>query len=116
MFGRQPGSVGFGDVRDGLSNTVMVGESLPAHCIWNGAFQSNVPLGYMTVPLNTMISDGGSGSQSLERKTNGFKSLHPGGANFTFGDGSVTFLAESIDHELYANLGTRAGGEVVTRP
>lgn len=39
-----------------------------------------------------------------------FWSLHPGGANFTFVDGSVKFLTYSANKILSA-LSTRAGGE-----
>ncbi len=42
-------------------------------------------------------------------------SLHPGGANFAFCDGSVRLLAYSADAVLPA-LATRAGGEVVEVP
>ena len=42
-------------------------------------------------------------------------SLHPGGANFAFADGSVRFLSYSADSILPA-LATRAGGEVVEVP
>ena len=48
--------------------------------------------------------------------TSGYKSLHPGGANFVMGDGSVHFFPATIDYQLYNNLGTRAGGEVVQVP
>ncbi len=41
-------------------------------------------------------------------------SNHPGGANFTFGDGSVKFIKATINMQTYWNLGTRAGGEVVS--
>jgi prepilin-type processing-associated H-X9-DG protein len=41
-----------------------------------------------------------------------FWSLHPGGANFAFADGSVRFLSYSAEPILPA-LATRAGGEVV---
>ena len=44
------------------------------------------------------------------------RSLHPGGAQFCFGDGSVKFIAEGIDQTVYRGLATRAGGEVVTAP
>jgi len=56
----------------------------------------------------------------------GFRSQHPGGANFLFADGSVRFLKETIDmgnpvysltlanKGVYRNLSTRAGGEVIS--
>jgi prepilin-type N-terminal cleavage/methylation domain-containing protein/prepilin-type processing-associated H-X9-DG protein len=56
----------------------------------------------------------------------GFRSQHPGGANFLFADGSVHFLKETIDmgnpvysstlsnKGVYRNLSTRAGGEVIS--
>jgi prepilin-type N-terminal cleavage/methylation domain-containing protein/prepilin-type processing-associated H-X9-DG protein len=54
----------------------------------------------------------------------GFRSQHPGGANFLMGDGSVRFLKESIDmgsynyadHNpgVYRNLSTVSGGEVIS--
>ena len=39
-------------------------------------------------------------------------SYHPGGAQFTMADGSVQFLNDSIDRELYWALGSRNGREV----
>jgi prepilin-type processing-associated H-X9-DG protein len=43
---------------------------------------------------------------------NHFWSLHPNGANFLFGDGSVRFLPYTAQAILPA-LATRSGGEVV---
>ena len=40
----------------------------------------------------------------------GFGSWHVGGAQFALGDGSVRFLSESIDIEVYESLGKRADG------
>src|SRR6185437_14020319 len=44
----------------------------------------------------------------------GFRSNHPGGANFLFGDGSVHSLKDSIAMRTYNALSTRALGEVVS--
>jgi prepilin-type processing-associated H-X9-DG protein len=43
-----------------------------------------------------------------------FRSLHPGGANFLFCDGSVQYLNETIDMMVYRGLSTIQGGEVVS--
>jgi prepilin-type processing-associated H-X9-DG protein len=41
-----------------------------------------------------------------------FWSMHPGGVNYLFGDGSVHFLTTGIDPYTYQHLCTIAGGEV----
>jgi prepilin-type N-terminal cleavage/methylation domain-containing protein len=114
MFGRYARSFGFNEVTDGLSNTIMAGESLPAHCIFHGAYSTNFPLAGTTVPLNTM--EDGRGTTEKWWRTCGYKSKHPGGVHVVLGDGSVRFLSESIDYRLYNALGTRAGGEALTLP
>jgi len=43
-----------------------------------------------------------------------FRSLHPGGANFAFADGSVKFVKQSVNNQTYQALGTRAGNEAVS--
>jgi prepilin-type N-terminal cleavage/methylation domain-containing protein/prepilin-type processing-associated H-X9-DG protein len=43
-----------------------------------------------------------------------FRSNHPGGVNFSFADGSVKFIKQSIGDQPYQALGTRAGGEVIS--
>jgi prepilin-type processing-associated H-X9-DG protein len=43
-----------------------------------------------------------------------FWSMHPGGCNFLFGDGSVRFLKTGISPGAYQYLMTRAGGEIIS--
>ncbi len=43
-----------------------------------------------------------------------FGSDHPGGAQFVFCDGHVTFLYDSIDFNIYQSLSTRADGEMIS--
>ena len=45
-----------------------------------------------------------------------FGSFHPGGANFAYGDGSVTFLRDDLDMPAYLAMGSRNGGETYTDP
>ena len=114
VFGRYPKSVRFRDIADGLSNTLMAGETLPAHCQWNSAYAPNFSTTSTNIPLNTMEDP--EGSTDNWWRTCGFKSRHPGGANFAMADGSVHFLPETIDFRLYNGLGTRDGGEVASLP
>ncbi len=122
MFCRCPRRFCFAEVHDGLSNTIMAGETLPGQYIWNGVFCCNFPVSSTSIPLNTMLTDHGvHGSYDpstglMWARTSGYKSLHVGGANFVFGDGSVHFFDQAIDYKLYNALGTRAGNEVVTVP
>lgn len=115
FFGRYPKSVGFRDVLDGLSNTIMLGETLPSHCTYNSAYAPSFTMTSTNIPINTMEDQSQDSSIPLE-KACGFKSRHPGGANFALGDGSVHFLAETIDFPLFNGLGSREGGEVVQLP
>jgi prepilin-type processing-associated H-X9-DG protein len=109
MFGRHAKGFSFKKVGDGLSKTLMVGEALPSQCIYQCAHCPNFPISGTSIPLNTFETGLVFGTHV---RACGFKSMHPGGANFAFGDGSVQFLQESIDYRLYNEIGTRAGSEV----
>jgi len=114
--------------QDGLSNTIAVGESLPgqhdhlAQNIW-WHFNGGASHCSTIVPINALsLSNGpcpGSPAASCSRNWNaswGFKSRHSGGANFLFGDGSVKFLPQSIDHGTYQKLGCRNDGQAASPP
>lgn len=47
------------------------------------------------------------------REDRGFGSHHVGGSHFTFGDGHVSFLRDTMDLATYQALSTRADGETV---
>jgi len=51
--------------------------------------------------------------QSKNEGSFGFRGYHPGGANFLLGDGTVKFVKQSVNLQVYQALGTRAGGELI---
>jgi len=109
--------VNFAAVTDGLSNTIFIGEILPFEHdhmkgdVWyhfNGGIVhagTNPPINYRTDKFTDC-----SPATNSHRNWNvawGFKSKHSGGANFLFGDGSVKFLAQTINHRTYQYLGCK---------
>ena len=107
---RRHEGIKFRNVSDGLSHTILVGETLPTHWVWNCVFCDNFPVSSTHIPLNTMLS---SSTPTNFSKISGFKSLHPGGANFVMGDGSVRFLNETIDYVTFNVIGSRANDDAV---
>ncbi len=122
------------DVRDGLSNTLAIGEfsqvdtgglysNPPGHCrTWIvGSWKpSSAPddIALMSskvidLPLNTPVNQSVDGVFFNHLP---FTSFHPGGVNFVLGDGSVTFLSDNMDFLLLQQLATVARGEVVALP
>ena len=113
IFGRTDvTTIKVASVTDGLSTTFLVGETLPKGCTFMGLYSQNFPLSGTSIPLNHM-------EDAVDVnwfRTCGYKSQHAGGANFAMGDGSVHFVATSIDYRLYNALGTRAGDEPAQLP
>ena len=130
--------VGFRDIIDGTSNTLLFGERCHrdpeydrlqpsinpgltqfgiayigkwAHVSGPGGMTS-VTL-HTAVPINYRMPEEGGNSAIMSNRTCAFGSGHPGGANFALADGNVRFLNESISFELLQALSTRGGGEVV---
>ena len=96
---------------DGLSNTIVVGEVLPefdSFKYWplsSGTYAStHAPLNYMPEPNMPWF---GWSNQI------GFRSRHPGGAHFLWGDGHISFVSEDISEDVYRGISTRAGGEIL---
>ena len=43
----------------------------------------------------------------------GASSFHPGGVNVLFADGTVRFISDNVDYDIWHAFGTRNGGEVI---
>ncbi len=116
MFSRLVWSARFADVKDGLTNTIMMGEVRPL-CFdhrtgwshFNGHWvATTAPINYPTCPEDQGIAGFTACNQINNWNTSiGFKSNHSGGAQFLMGDGSVHFLSENIDYLIYQFLGDR---------
>jgi prepilin-type N-terminal cleavage/methylation domain-containing protein/prepilin-type processing-associated H-X9-DG protein len=116
-------------VKDGLSNTIAVGETTQEthDHLSNGSwanFNGGASHASTIVPINAFVdpnngacgtATGRNGPQNWNLSW-GFKSQHTGGANFVFGDGSVRFLPDSIDMRVYNLLGCRNDNQPVTAP
>ncbi len=131
--------VRYADVTDGLSNTVFAGEKTPylSDASWVGI----IP-GYRHFAYNAFASAGTGGigvnydyagailaahsgpslyegpmvihpPNSPLGHTDEMYSLHPGGGNVLFGDGSVRFIKQSINLRTWQALNSRGNGEVI---
>ncbi len=98
-------------ITDGTSNTFMIGESMHSfdqHC--GGWAMPNYVNATCAIPLN--YADPGHTYTNWPNRYS-FHSFHTGGANFCFADGSVRFVQDGINIDLYRALATIRGGEVV---
>jgi prepilin-type processing-associated H-X9-DG protein len=102
---------GFSDVKDGLSNTLMVGEDVASENAHSAAFYANGDYASCHAPLNYF-----PGTPLDWPNVMSFRSRHPGGAQFCLADGSVRFVAKTVEHSVYRALSTRSGRESVTIP
>jgi prepilin-type N-terminal cleavage/methylation domain-containing protein/prepilin-type processing-associated H-X9-DG protein len=103
-------------VADGTSHTLLVGERIYGVDYWMyGASFRKVreeeqtcmkAVKNVVYPLNT--------DQRVDRENDFFfGSEHPGGAQFTYTDGHVGFINETINFTVYQDLSTKSGGEVM---
>src|SRR5690606_9402448 len=119
------------DVTDGLTNTLMMGEFVQID-ILPGAGQSNFAtppgnvrawvlgctVGSAEGPYTSKAIANWTLNAQVNRTAHGvpynhlpFGSYHTGGGHFLLGDGSVQFLSDSMNFELYKDLATCNGGE-----
>ena len=102
-------SVRFRDVFDGLSNTMFVGERRNDLGVvsWIGVLSD------VSEPFARIVGATDNTPNNPTGTFQDFRSYHPGGINVALGDGSITFINNSIDPVTYQALGTLAGGEIV---
>lgn len=123
----------FRDVIDGLSNTIAVGESTymratgvskPPNAgdspsgvgdwpVWIGMPRSDEPMRFTaraSSPINAFTSPGDM-YRAIDDDC--AFSFHSSGANFTFGDGSVRFITESVSMQTYGALAGMNDGEPI---
>jgi len=103
------------NVRDGSSNTLMIGEVTGAGRGTHAAqFWTSVNLLDTYDGINGYCTVIPAGGTYAGLRDTGFSSFHPGGCHFVLGDGHVSFLSEDIASEVLAKLTTRAGGEPIS--
>jgi len=115
-FTRRGVPVKLKDVIDGLSQTIFFGETLPSCSVHarQGWAASNNMQGFATttIPINfdscNELDANGCRRPCNWNVESGFKSRHAGGAHFLRGDGSVDFLADSVDLRVFQFLGGKA--------
>lgn len=122
VFHRRGKQVKLREVKDGLSKTIFIGETL-AQCsmhVRNGWAMTNNGQGLFTtlIPLNWENCDDES-KQGCYHPWNwnaelGFKSKHAGGVQFGYGDGSVHMLETGIDPYVLNLLGHKDDGVPIT--
>ncbi|MFN3158127.1 MAG: DUF1559 domain-containing protein [Rubinisphaera brasiliensis] len=104
------------DITDGTSNTFMIGETdFTPQGVPSTSYGGVWAFGYIGYSWGTTHHTFNNHSNT-STVYGAFRSQHQGGANFAMADGSVRFVGENIYHQLYQDLSTRAGGEVVQVP
>ena len=120
------------DILDGTANTIFLGErahfdpvfdALPDELIlgwgwWAFGAEGDVLLS-AAVPINYRMPPGLSGAalnDAYDLRICAFGSMHPGGANFALGDGSVTFISDKIDLTTFQRLCMHQDGNFVGIP
>lgn len=137
------GASNLNNMQDGTSNTIAIGESRQeknasaygpymagTHTSVHGRIQSTLPggttltncLAYCSIngATNTLLGNAACVPTVTTRTCSlqyawQFGSRHTGGANFVFCDGSVRFLADTINYQsVFMPMATPDGGDLVT--
>ena len=118
--------VGFGNIPDGTSNTILAGEAIyygagtSATFLWDpnwygrasgGSGRADAPESLFRIGQSRINPPtGGVVSNTVLR--NAFASFHPGGAMFVYGDGSTHFLTDGIENNE-TSFAAHTGGQLM---
>ena len=114
-------NTGIRDITDGTSNTFLLGEmsyakdaqgnTNTAFRIWTRGAQGNAMGSCKNIQyrINQQAYQNGNNFNSVS-----FGSNHTGGCQFLMGDGSVRFVSENVNFNVYQATASRNGGEVQT--
>jgi prepilin-type processing-associated H-X9-DG protein len=127
MFAGGPLAVSLDHCRDGTSQTLLIGEQLPAYSNMQMYFSGCLNVGSTNPPLNYHRVYPGCPKVFDKSPTRwdgicyaimgGFKSEHAGGVvNVAMADGSVHALSELIDYDLFQYLGDKNDRQSVSWP
>ena len=106
--------VTYGDIFDGGSNTILIGEMLPFSDSLGWASGTRSSLRNPSEILDNIdFQQLNANPPASKLEVGGFGSLHPGGAQFCFAGGAVRLLSQSTDPQLLENLGNRADGAMM---
>ncbi len=121
------GAARMGDLRDGASNTILVGESVKTHSytndwtpIWGQGKHAGIYGRVVAEPVGSVnyfnnqrfrINEPSGSTRAGTNPTNAhlpyawvFSSKHAGGAHFVKGDGGVVFLSQNVDWIIFNYL------------
>jgi prepilin-type processing-associated H-X9-DG protein len=110
----------FASIRDGTSNTLMVGErTTRTHntrgTFWANSFNLYSVSGAYTQSASLLNDYDACGlvASDIAQCKYGWGSFHPQVINFVYADGSVRSIKTAIDMKLFTYLATVGGGEIV---
>ena len=140
-IGLPMGDSSIASIRDGTSNTIVVGERTGGGKLYiaghrdapsvydplaraNGGGWGDVLNGYHYIrgslgdgtPLQPTDPGGPCVINCSNCRNAGYYSFHPGGAQFLLGDGSVKLISETVDSFVFGAMITRDNGETVAMP
>lgn len=108
-FGTSAVTTRIRDITDGTSNTLLIGEAGT-----KDSYVGGVWMGVISDVHDNMANVNNTTTWAINgTEGDAFNSVHTGGCHFLMGDGKVRFISENINRDLYSNLGTINGGEVI---